>query len=417
MFESAHAAILHADLDAFYASVELRDRPELAGRPLIVGGGVVLSASYDARRRGVRTAMGGDQARRLCPDAVVVGPNFERYVEASRHVFEIFDDTTPLVEGISIDEAFLDVSGLRRLSGDPVTIATRLRERVRNEVGLPITVGIARTKFLAKVASGVGKPDGLLLVEPANELDFLHGLQVERLWGVGKKSSQRLHDAGIHTVGDVARCSREFLEPLIGVAMARQILALAHNEDPRRVEPGQRRRSIGSQHAVGLGRLSTADAHAILLSLADRVTRRLRAADLAARTVTVRLRHHDYRRTSRAHSLRDASTNTTVIAHTAAAIFDHERDRLANQGLTMIGLTLSNLEPATHEQTRLDFETSTKVSRPRLDAALDQLKQRFGTSAVTRASSLGHRPDFELVAGPNALGVADPAQPGSRHGR
>ena len=198
------ATILHADLDAFYASVEQRDDPRLRGRPVIVGGGVVLAASYEAKACGVRTAMGGVQARRLCPRAVVVPPRMAVYAKASKAVFEVFRQTTPLVEGLSIDEAFLDVGGLRKISGAPAEIAARLRREVREQVGLPITVGVARTKFLAKVASGVAKPDGLLVVPPDGELAFLHPLPVERLWGVGPVTSGKLRDRGITTVGEVA---------------------------------------------------------------------------------------------------------------------------------------------------------------------------------------------------------------------
>jgi len=210
------ATVLHADLDAFYASVEQRDAPHLRGRPVIVGGGVVLAASYEAKARGVRTAMGGAQARRLCPHAVVVSPRFEAYTQASKDVFAVFRDTTPLVEGLSIDEAFLDVRGLRRISGTPVQIAERLRARVRAEIGLPITVGVARTKFLAKVASGIAKPDGLLVVAPGSELAFLHALPVQRLWGVGPVTAGKLHEAGITTVGQVARVGERRLVSLLG---------------------------------------------------------------------------------------------------------------------------------------------------------------------------------------------------------
>ena len=224
---------MHADLDAFYASVEQRDDPSLRGRPVIVGGGVVLAASYEAKARGVRTAMGGAQARRLCPDAVVVGPRMSAYTEASKAVFEVFDDTTPLVEGLSIDEAFLDVRGLERISGTPVEIARRLRRRVLEQVGLPITVGVARTKFLAKVASGVAKPDGLLVVPPDGELEFLHPLPVERLWGVGRVTAEKLHQRGLRTVGQVARLAEGTLVDMLGRASGRQLHALAHNRDPR----------------------------------------------------------------------------------------------------------------------------------------------------------------------------------------
>src|SRR6266511_6371074 len=248
---TSEATILHADLDAFYASVEQRDDPALRHRPVIVGMGVVLAASYEAKACGVRTAMGGAQALRLCPQAIVVAPRMSAYSEASKAVFEVFKQTTPLVEGLSIDEAFLDVGGLRRISGPPTEIAARLRSDVRERVGLPTTGGVARTKILAKVASGVAEPDGLLVVPPDGELDFLHPLPVERLWGVGPVTASKLHDRGLTTVGEVAGLDEGALIAMLGPASARHLHALAHNRDPRPVQVRRRRRSIGSQHALG----------------------------------------------------------------------------------------------------------------------------------------------------------------------
>ena len=252
MFVSNEEAnILHADLDSFFASVEQRDDPRLLGRPVIVGAGVVLAASYEAKAFGVKTAMPGRRARELCPGVIVVPPRFEAYTAASREVFKVFDDTAPVVEGLSIDEAFIDVRGMRRIAGAPVEIAARLRARVRDEIGLPITVGVARTKFLAKVASGVAKPDGLLVVEPSRELEFLHPLPVEKLWGVGVKTADKLHARGITTVGEVAAISELALVGMLGRASGRQLHALANGRDPRRVTVGVRRRSIGGQRAIG----------------------------------------------------------------------------------------------------------------------------------------------------------------------
>src|SRR5918999_6318450 len=249
VFVSRVGTILHADLDAFFASVEQRDDPRLRGRPVVVGAGVVLAASYEAKAYGIRTAMGGREARRLCPQVLVAEPRMSAYAEASKAVFRVFEDTTPLVEGLSIDEAFIDVRGLERIAGTPTQIAARLRRDVRERVGLPITVGIARTKFLAKVASGVAKPDGLLAVPPHGELAFLHPLPVERLWGVGPVTARKLRERGITTVGEVAQLAEAALVSILGRAAGRHIHALAHNRDPRRVHVGPPRPPMGGRRA------------------------------------------------------------------------------------------------------------------------------------------------------------------------
>jgi len=383
----ASASILHADLDAFYASVEQLDDPALQGRPVLVGGGVVLACSYEAKACGVRTAMNGVQARALCPDAVVVEPRMAAYTQASRDVFEIFDDVTPLVEGISIDEAFLDVSGLRRLVGPPRQIAELLRTRVRDEVGLAITVGVARTKFLAKVASGVGKPDGLLVVEPDGELDFLHPLPVQRLWGVGPITADKLAAKAIHTVGDVARLQVGALTSILGPAAGRHIHALAHNLDPRPVETRVRRRSIGSQHALGRRKRSRSEIDDVLLGLVDRVTRRLRTGERVARTVTLRFRHDDMSRATRSHTLDQATHDTDTVLEAARRLLDARWDDLQSTGLTLLGLALSNLEDADAVQLGLPF---TARSRPDRDAVVDQVREKFGSGAITRAGIVSH---------------------------
>ncbi len=383
------ATILHADLDAFYASVEQRDHPRLRGRPVIVGGGVVLAASYEAKAFGIRTAMGGGEARRLCPHAIVVRPRFEAYVEASKAVFAVFDDTTPLVEGLSIDEAFLDVGGLRRIAGSPRQIAERLRAAVRERVGLAITVGVARTKFLAKVASGVAKPDGLLVVAPDAELAFLHPLAVERLWGVGKATSAKLRARGITTVGEVATLPEAVLVSMLGPAAGRHLHALAHNRDPRPVQVGRRRRSIGSQHALGRARALRGhhpDAvDAVLVSLVDRVTRRLRAASRVGRTVTLRLRFDDFTRATRSHTLPRPTDRTDEILEVARDLLHGAAGLIHRQGLTLVGIAVANLDDADAIQLVLPFDRRCRA----LDAALDDVHARFGTAALTRAVLLG----------------------------
>jgi DNA polymerase IV len=382
-FVTIEATILHADLDAFYASVEQRDDPRLRGRPVIVGSGVVLAASYEAKACGVRTAMGGGRARRLCPQAVVVEPRMSAYAEASRAVFDVFEDTTPLVEGLSIDEAFLDVRGLERISGSPREIAVRLRRDVLERVGLPITVGIARTKFLAKVASGVAKPDGLLLVPPDGELAFLHPLPVERLWGVGPVTAAKLHERGITTVGEVARLAEATLVAILGRASGRQLHALSHNRDPRRVRARRRRRSMGAQRALGRTPRSPAAIDAVIVGLVDRVTRRLRAARRVCRTIVLRLRFDDYSRATRSHTLPEATAQTQAVLATARGLLAAALPLIEQRGLTLVGIALANLDDAAG-QLSLDDQRAGA-----LDAALDDVRDRFGSGAITRAVLLG----------------------------
>ena len=375
-------AILHADLDSFFAAVEQRDDPRLRGRPVIVGAWVVLAASYEAKAHGVRTAMGVARARRLCPKAVVVEPRMSAYSEASRAVFRVFEDTSPLVEGLSIDEAFLDVRGVRRLSGRPVEIAARLRGEIRERVGLPITVGIARTKFLAKVASSVAKPDGLLVVPPERELAFLHPLRVERLWGVGRVTAARLHGLGIQTVGEVARLDEPTLVTLLGRASGRQLHALAHNRDPRPVRPRRRRGSIGAQRALGRSPKTLDDVDAALVGLVDRVTRRMRAAGRRGRTVVLRLRFDDFSRATRSQTLHRATANTRAILDTVRELLAVATPLIERRGLTLVGIAVGNLEDGRAAQLSLPLE---RHSSDALDAALDEVWSRFGPAAVTRA--------------------------------
>jgi len=393
VFVRVEATILHADLDAFYAAVEQRDDPRLRGRPVIVGGGVVLAASYEAKARGVRTAMSGGQARRLCPQAVVVEPRMSAYAEASKAVYRVFEDTTPLVEGLSIDEAFLDVRGLRRISGTPTEIAVRLRRNVLERVGLPITVGVARTKFLAKVASGVAKPDGLLVVPPDRELAFLHPLPIERLWGVGPVTAAKLHVWGVATVGQVAELGEAALVSMLGRAAGRQLHALAHNRDPRPVQVRRRRRSMGAQCALGRRQRPPDAIDAVLLALVDRVTRRMRAAGRVGRTVVLRLRFGDFSRATRSHTLPQATAHTQTVLAVARGLLASAMPMIERQGLTLVGVAVANLEDDSTVQLSLPVDRDGDGA---LDAALDAVRERFGRRAVTRAVLLGRDEGYSV---------------------
>ena len=393
MFVPRGASILHADLDAFFASVEQRDDPRLRGRPVIVGGGVVLAASYEAKAFGVQTAMGGTRARRLCPDAIVVPPRMSAYSEASKAVFEVFEDVAPVVEGLSIDEAFLDVSGMERSVGSPIEIAERLRREVRARVGLPITVGVARTKFLAKVASAVAKPDGLLAVPPDEELAFLHPLPVERLWGVGPVTARKLRERGITTVRQVAFLPESILVSMLGQASGRHLHALAHNLDPRPVRQRRRRGSIGSQRARGRAPWSPASVDADLVTLVDRVTRRMRKAGRAGRTVVLRLRFDDFSRATRSFTLTDPTASTERILATARTLFAGVLPTIEQRGLTLVGIAVANLDDADALQLVLPLDGRDTGA---LDAVVDLVRERFGTEAITRAVLLGRTPGITM---------------------
>ncbi|MDP7706176.1 DNA polymerase IV [Mycobacterium sp. TY815] len=394
MFVRCEASILHADLDSFYASVEQRDDPGLRGRPVIVGGGVVLAASYEAKAYGVRTAMGGAQARRLCPHAVVVPPRMSAYSKASDAVFEVFRDCTPQVEPLSVDEAFLDVAGLRRVSGTPLEIGARLRQDVRSRVGLPITVGIARTKFLAKVASQEAKPDGLLLVPPDRELEFLHPLPVRRLWGVGAVTAEKLHTHGITTVAQVAELGESMLASMVGPAMGRQLYALSRNIDRRRVTTGVRRRSVGAQRALGRAgtTMSPAEVDAVVVNLIDRITGRMRAAGRTGRTVVLRLRFEDFSRATRSQTMPWATSATAPILATARRLVASAAPLIAERGLTLVGFAVSGIDRSGAHQLALPFDGDS----PAVDEAIDQVHRRYGKSALTRAVLVGRDPGLEV---------------------
>ncbi len=395
MFVPVLATILHADLDAFYASVEKRDDPRLYRRPVIVGAGVVLAASYEAKRCGVRTAMGVTQARRLCPYAAVVPPRISAYSEASRAVFSVFAQVAPIVEGLSIDEAFLDVRGLERISGTPTETAQRLRAQVREQVGLPITVGVARTKFLAKVASAVAKPDGLLVVAPHEELAFLHPLPVERLWGVGAVTAKKLHRHGLSTVGEVAGLDEATLVRMLGKGSGRHLHALARNQDPRPVQPRRRRRSIGAQRALGRRQRAADEFTVVLTELVDRVTRRLRAAGRACGTVVLRLRFADFTRATRQRTLNEPTVLTHAILETAIDLLTESLPEIRKRGVTLIGVALTKLVDERSQQLALALDQCGAQARE-LDRTIDRVRDRFGSAAITRGVLLGRNPGLTV---------------------
>lgn len=381
--------VLHADLDAFYASVEQRDDPLLAGRPTIVGEGVVLAASYEARARGVRTAMSGTEARRRCPEAIVVPAHMDAYSEASRAVFEMFDDVTPLVEALSIDEAFLDVSGLHRGAGTPVALAAELRRRVSAEVGLPLSIGVASTKFLAKVASAEAKPDGLLEVPLGAETDFLWPLPVRRIWGVGPATEERLSARGVHTVGDLAEVPPHLLASWLGRASGAQLHDLAHNRDPRPVAPRGRRKSIGAQQALGRRSVGRAEAEVLLTELVERVVKRLREGERTARTLEITWRDQEMSSRTMAATLDHPSDDTATLLAGARELLDSAWASIEPVGLGLLGFSVANLSEQRGVQLGFDFSGR---DRTELDATLDAVAERFGSDAITRGTLLGRDP-------------------------
>jgi DNA polymerase IV len=379
---SGAASILHADADAFFASVEQRDDPHLRGRPTIVGAGVVMAASYEARAYGIHGGMGGGRARRLCPHAAVVPPRFDAYTEASRALFDLFEETAPLVEGMSLEEAFLDVRGLERISGSPREIAERLRRRARERVGLAVTVGVARTKVLAKMASRAAKPDGLLVVKPDRETAFLRPLPVEALWGVGEITADKLRAHGISTIGELGRRDESELAMFLGSHAARHLHAIAHNRDPRRVRSGQRRRSIGTQSAFAGGGKSGTELDALLVTLVDRVTRRARAANRAGRTVTLRFRFRDFSRATRSRTLPHPTAGTGAILAAGRTLLDAARPMIERRGITLLGTAVANLS----DEAQLELPLEPRLD-PALDLAIDEIRERFGNQAIRRGST------------------------------
>lgn len=397
------ATILHADLDAFYAAVEVRDDPTLAGRPVAIGGGVILSATYEARAFGVGAPLTGSEARRRCPGLIVVPPRFGAYLEASRQVMAIFDDFTPDVEPISIDEAFLDVVGSTRLFGPPETIARSIRERVRTEVRLPISVGAASTKHLAKIASRVAKPDGLVVVPPGREREFLDPLPVGMVWGIGPVGEERLARYGVCTIGQLRAMPEASVVSWFGKEWGAHLWHRARNDDPRPVQRFRRAGSVGAQSAgdaTGLRRR-----HTTLLALADRIGGRLRRAHLAGRRITVRVRLDDMSSLSRSQVLSGPVAETTLIFRTALEAADGLiAERAGLRRITLVGISVSLLEQAPHLQ--LCLPMGERVEGPDaspgshrhlrlrdLDAALDRARERFGRPAVVRGSLLHSAPE------------------------
>jgi DNA polymerase-4 len=390
--------VLHVDLDAFYVGVEQRRNPALVGKPVAVGGGVVLSASYEARSFGVRSAMSLRKARELCPKLIVVSGEFADYSTASDEVFEVCGKFTPLIEQMSIDEAFLDVSGAHTLFGTTAQIATALRAAVLAETRLVVSIGAARTKFLAKVASRVAKPDGLIVVEPDRETVFLHGLTVDYLWGVGPVTQSKLAELGIFTVADLAGTPEEVLARRLGRGGAAHLHALAWNRDPRRVTPRRRARSVGAQSAFGGDCTDETTFRRVLANLADRVGRRLRRKHRAARTLTLRIRYSDLRAITRSRTLRSATSSTSAIYAVALDLL-HRTWSEGAEGIGLLGITASNIEYSPHVQLELDIGdgddaellragTHSAALHDALDHQVDELREKFGSDAVGFASAL-----------------------------
>ena len=389
---NAVATILHADLDAFYASVEQLLDPSLRGKPIAVGGGVVLAASYEAKAFGVRGGMPGRRARELCPHLLFVGGHFKDYQRLGDAAINVLGDFTPLVERISIDEAFADVAGCTHLFGSPAEIAAAIRRRVRSEIGLPISVGVARTKHLAKIASQVAKPDGLCVVDPAHELEFLHDLPVELMWGVGPVTRARLAEIGVRTIGQLAETSVRALDSLLGRTAGEKLAALAWNRDPRVIRTEHRAHSAGAQSALGRKPAEEKIFGPTLRHLADRIATRLRAKDRAGRTITVRVRFADLRSVTRAVTLPASISATATLAEIAedlvrGVLADHPREKT----ISLLAISVSHLETQAVMQLELPLGLDDEKRRPGTkrgvarwvaDRAVDRIRERFGWEAV-----------------------------------
>jgi DNA polymerase IV len=386
------ATILHADLDAFYASVEQLLDPRLRGKPIAVGGGVVLAASYEARAFGVRSAMPARRARQLCPDLIFVGGHFDEYQRLGDAAIGILSDYTPDIERISIDEAFADVKGCTHLFGSPEEIARTVRARVRAELGLPLSIGVARTKHLAKIASQVAKPDGLVVVSPDTELEFLHDLPVALMWGVGPATEARLAKIGVTTIGQLAASAPQSVERLLGHAVGQKLTALAWNRDPRQIQTRRRAHSAGAQSALGRQPAIERVFKPTLHHLADRIGARLRAKSLAGRTITVRVRFADLRAITRARTLAAPISATRALAEVAedlvrGALADNPKEKT----ISLLAISVSQFETPAIVQQELPLGLPDEARRPgtkqglarsRADRAVDAIRKRFGAHAV-----------------------------------
>jgi DNA polymerase-4 len=393
------ATVLHADLDAFYASVEQLLDPSLRGKPIAVGGGVVLAASYEAKAFGISGGMSGRRARELCPHLIFVGGHFKDYQRLGDAAISVLGDFTPLVERISIDEAFADVAGCTHLFGSPAAIATQVRRRVRAELGLPISIGVARTKHLAKIASQVAKPDGLVVVEHETELNFLHDLPVELMWGVGPATKARLAEQGIQTIGQLAKMPGWSLERVVGRAVGEKLAALAWNRDPRDINTHRRSHSAGAQSALGRKRAEEQVYRPALRHLADRVATRLRAKSRPGRTVTVRVRFAALRSVTRSITLDEPISATASLAEIAedlvrAALADHPEEKI----ISLVAISVSHLEsewdvqldlPLGLEDEKRRAGTKRGMARWTADRAVDKIRDRFGWAAVEYGAALG----------------------------
>ncbi|GAA1633367.1 DNA polymerase IV [Leucobacter chromiireducens] len=396
------ASMLHVDMDSFFVSVELLDRPELVGRPVAAAHdtarSVVSSASYEARRYGVRSAMPVGRAKQLCPELVLIPPTFEKYRRASREVMAVFQEFTPLVEPLSIDEAFLDVSGSLKLFGSPAEIARAIRERIRERTGLPASVGLAATKFVAKLASQRAKPDGVLEIPPERTIEFLHGLPVEAMWGVGAATARSLKSRAIHTVADLAREPLSSLTRIVGTASARRLHELAHGRDARAVETTRTEKSIGHEETFARDVNDPAFLERELLRLATRTGERLRAAQLEARTVAIKVRWESFETVTRSRTLTESTNSTQRIYQTARELFTALG---STRPVRLIGVRAEQLAPAGSDPAALWSDDDDWRA---VDQTVDELRGRFGAAGITSASLLTARED---VVDPRSL--QDPA--------